>query len=107
MRKPRNFDAELALDDKANELKTRKVQHLGELVIATGADTFSTDELARALIVLTETKDAAKREAWAKRGAAFFQGRARRTASTSERNTGGDQTQPRGTQPLSSGQRTA
>ena len=36
MRRPRNFDAELkALGDKARELKTRKVQQLGELVIAT------------------------------------------------------------------------
>ena len=47
---------------------------LGELVIATGADSLSVDELAGALIVLTETKDAGKREAWARRGAAFFQG---------------------------------
>ena len=39
MRKPRDYDAELkALEDKAKELKTRKVQQLGELVIATGAD---------------------------------------------------------------------
>ena len=38
MRKPRDYDAELkALEDKAKELKTRKVQQLGELVIATGA----------------------------------------------------------------------
>jgi len=36
--------------------------------------------LAGALIALAETKEAGKREAWAKRGAAFFQGRARRTA---------------------------
>ena len=42
MRKPRDFDAELkALDDKARELRTRKVQQLGELVIATGADAFT------------------------------------------------------------------
>lgn len=42
MRKPRDYDAELkALVDKARELKTRKVQQLGELVIATGADAFS------------------------------------------------------------------
>ena len=82
MRKPRDFDAELkALEDKARELKTRKVQQLGELVIATGADALTADELAGALVVLAETKDIAKREAWAKRGAAFFQGRARRTAS--------------------------
>lgn len=49
MRKPRDFDAELkALGDKARDLKSRKVQQLGELVIATGADTLTTDELAGA-----------------------------------------------------------
>jgi hypothetical protein len=92
MRKPRDFDAELkALEDKARGLKTRKVRQLGELVIATGADTLITNELAGALIVLAETKEAGKREAWAKRGAAFFQSRARRTAPAAERNTGGAQ----------------
>src|SRR6185437_13277373 len=81
MRKPRDFDAELkALGDKARDLKSRKVQQLGELVIATGADTLTANELAGALIVLAETKEAGKREAWAKRGTAFFQGRSRRTA---------------------------
>ena len=39
IRQTRDFDAELrALEDKARELKTRKLQQLGELVIATGAD---------------------------------------------------------------------
>jgi hypothetical protein len=39
MRKPRDFDSELkALADKAKQLKERRVQQLGELVIATGAD---------------------------------------------------------------------
>ena len=53
MRKPRDFDAELkALGDKARDLKSRKVQQLGELVIATRADTLTADELAGALIVL-------------------------------------------------------
>ncbi|MDA8350901.1 MAG: conjugal transfer protein TraD, partial [Pseudomonadota bacterium] len=67
MRKPRDFDAELkSLEDKARDLKSRKVQQLGELVISTGADALSADELAGALIVLAETKDAGKREAWAK-----------------------------------------
>ena len=71
MRKPRDYDAELkALEGKAKELKSRKVQQLGELVIATGADVLTADELAGALIVLTETKETAKREAWAKRGVA-------------------------------------
>src|SRR4051794_39255491 len=73
MRKQRDFDAELkALEEKARELKTRKVQQLGELVIATGADQLNTDELAGALVAIAETNDAAKREAWAKRGVMFF-----------------------------------
>src|ERR1700749_2642936 len=85
MRKPRDFDAELkALTDKARDLKSRKVQQLGELVIATGADTLTADELAGALIVLAETKEVGKREAWARRGATFFQSRARRAAPAAE-----------------------
>jgi DNA-binding protein H-NS len=100
MRKPRDFDAELkALGDKARGLKSRKVQQLGELVIATGADALSADELAGALIVLAETKETGKREAWAKRGVAFFQSRARRTAPPIERHTGGARAQAGGTQP--------
>lgn len=102
MRKPRDYDAELkALEDKARELKTRKMQQLGELVIATGADALTADELAGALIVLAETTDAGKREAWAKRGAALFQGRSRRSSSATDRDTGGAQTHPRGAQPAS------
>ncbi len=104
MRKPRDYDAELkALDDKARELKMRKVQQLGELVIATGADALTADELAGALIVLCETKDTGKREAWAKRGAAFFQGRSRRTASAPDRNAGRALAQSGGAQPASGG----
>ena len=46
MRKPRDFDAALkALEDKARGLKARRVQQLGELVIATGANTLTTNEL--------------------------------------------------------------
>src|SRR5689334_23624277 len=103
MRKPRDFDAELkALGDKARDLKSRKVQQLGELVIATGADALTADELAGALIVLAETKEAGKREAWARRGAAFFQGRSRRTPPVPDRDVGGAPTQPSGAQPASS-----
>ena len=103
MRKPRDFDAELkTLEDKAKELKTRRVKQLGELVIATGADTLTSDELAGALIVLAETKEAAKREAWARRGAAFFQGQARRTEPATDRNSSGPPAQPSGAQSASS-----
>ncbi|WP_316179427.1 conjugal transfer protein TraD [Bradyrhizobium sp. SZCCHNRI1009] len=95
MRKPRDFDADLkALEDKARGLKTRKVRQLGELVIATGADTLSAEELAGALIVLVETKEAGKGEAWAKRGAAFFQSRTRRIAPRTDRNPDGPLAQP-------------
>jgi len=102
MRKPRDFDAELkVLEDKARDLKARKVQQLGELVISTGADALTADELAGALIALAETKDAGKREAWAKRGAAFFQSQARRSALSPDRNADGAQPQPDGAQSAS------
>jgi DNA-binding protein H-NS len=103
MRKPRDFDAELkALGDKARDLKSRKVQQLGELVIATGADTLTANELAGALIALAETKEAGKREGWAKRGASFFQGRSRRTAPVPVRDTDSGPSQPGGPQQASS-----
>lgn len=102
MRKPRDFDAELkSLEDKARDLKVRKVQQLGELVISTGADALSADELAGALIVLAETTDAGKRETWAKRGVAFFQSRSGRSAKATGRDAGGAPAQPGGTQPAS------
>ena len=102
MRKPRDFDAELkALTDKARDLKSRKVQQLGELVIATGVESLNIDELAGALIVLTETKDTGKRDAWARRGAAFFQSRARRNASTTDLNRDSAPAQPCSAQPVS------
>lgn len=102
MRKPRDFDAELkALEDKARELKTRKVQQLGELVIATGADALTAEELAGALIVLAETTDAGKREAWAKRGVVFFRSKPRRSAPAPDRDTGGAPAQPGSAQPAS------
>jgi len=74
MRKPRDYDAELkALNDKARQLKERKVHQMGELVIATGADVLSIEQLAGALLAAAETKDAAAKENWRKRGVAFFQ----------------------------------
>ena len=73
MRKPRDYDADLkALADKARQLKTRKQNQLGGLVMATGADMLSVEELAGALLHAAGT-DAVTREAWRKRGAAFFQ----------------------------------
>ncbi len=102
MRKPRDFGAELkTLEDKARDLKLRKVRGLGELVIATGADHLTADELAGALIVLAETNDTGKKEAWAKRGAAFFRDRSRRSAPAFEPDTGRTPAQPGSAQPAS------
>lgn len=78
MRKPRDFDSELqALSDKAKLLKSRKVLQLGELVIATGADTLDPETLTGALLGVVKTKGAKEREAWRASGAAFFQRQSR------------------------------
>ena len=81
MRKPRDYDAELkALDDKARQLRQRRVQQLGELVVACGADALSPEHLAGALLGMSEIKDAGTKEGWRKRGAAFFQQPSRKPA---------------------------
>lgn len=73
MRRPRDFDAELkALNDKAVLIKECKLRQLGELVIATGADALSAEELAGMLLAGIKA-EAATREAWRRRGATFFQ----------------------------------
>jgi DNA-binding protein H-NS len=78
MRKPRDFDAELrALEDKATNLKERRVRRLGELVAATGADALDAETLAGGLLAMMEATDPARKESWRKRGQAFFQGRPR------------------------------
>ena len=97
MRKPRDFDSELkALADKAKQLKERRVQQLGELVIVTGADATDAETLAGALLVVADTTDAGKKEAWRNRGAAFFQSKARKRGV-------GPQGQPDGTLSLDGG----
>jgi hypothetical protein len=80
MRKPRNYDSELkTLETRARQLKSRRQSQLGELVIATGADALSAEELAGALIAATATSDRATTEAWRKHGAAFFSGERKST----------------------------
>ena len=92
MRKPRDFDSELkVLADKAKQLKERRVQQLGELVIATGADARDAETLAGALLEIKETNDGARKESWRKRGAAFFQGTARKRGTRTERLSEGAQ----------------
>ena len=101
MRKPRDYDSELrTLSDKTKQLRTRKVQQLGELVIATGADGLPVEQLAGLLLSATETSDAPTKEGWRKRGAAFFQ-RAGRTRDDARQNTRGAQANERGEAPAS------
>jgi hypothetical protein len=81
MRKPRDFDAELkTLDDKTRQLKECKLRQLGELVIATGADGLSVEELAGALLHAADNDDLTIREEWRAHGDAFFHS-ARRNAA--------------------------
>ena len=92
MRKPRNFDAELqALTDKTKALKMKKQGQLGELVIATGADGLSIEQLAGALLEVVSA-DAARKEAWRKSGATFFRGDGPRARKGAGRNAGGTST---------------
>ena len=99
MRKPRDYDAELkALDDKAKRLKARKVQQLGELVVACGADAIPLDQLAGALLIAASNADTATKENWRKRGAAFFHG-PRSDGGGSRRNTRGAAARAGGAQP--------
>ena len=91
MRKPRDYDAELkALSDKARQLKDRKLVQLGELAVATGADGLQVEILAGALLAAVQSKDTATKEAWRKRGAAFFQRSARGPARGDAENVGED-----------------
>jgi hypothetical protein len=87
MRKVRDYDAELkALEDKARVLKARRIEQLGQLVTATGADALDMETLAGVLLDALASQNADTQEAWRAKGAAFFQRRARKTG----RNAGGN-----------------
>jgi DNA-binding protein H-NS len=93
MRKPRDIDSELkALAEKARQLKERRIRQLGEIVIATGADASDAETLAGALLELAGNGDAARKESWSKRGAAFFQSTARKRGEGTERLPSGART---------------
>lgn len=88
MRKPRDYDSELvALKDKAKQLKERKVRQLGELIVATGADTLSPEMLAGALLVIIDSQDAQKEKAGANAAKAFSKRHQPTPVTTSKRHT--------------------
>src|SRR4051794_29104255 len=91
-RKPRDIEAELkALQDKAKGLKARQKAQLGELVLATGADSLTAEELAGLLLAGLEQAQATPqtREGWRRRGETFFQ-----RGGTTNGATGGNGTRP-------------
>lgn len=103
MRKPKDFDSELKLlDERARQLKTRKLHQLGELVVASGADALPIDVLAGALLSAAEAKDEIAREGWRIRGAAFFQ-QTRRKQAGAVANASGFAPNAGGTLPLVGG----
>jgi len=81
-RKPRDIDTELkTLANRAKALKAKRIVQLGELIVATGADTLDPDVLAGLLLHgVFESKAEKAREGFRANGAAFFQGRGTRKA---------------------------
>ena len=80
MRKVRDYDAELnALRDKAKAIKARKVEQLGALVVATGADSLDLEVIAGMLRQgVMEAKLESVRESWRADGATFLKRRGRK-----------------------------
>ena len=84
MRKPRDIDAELkALAEKQKLLRSKRTAQLGELVTATGADALDAETLAGVLLdAIDKAKaDASAKEAWQRRGEAFFRRQRRKDAN--------------------------
>ena len=88
MRKVRDYDAELkALSDKARLIKARKVEQLGALVVATGADALDLEVIAGMLRQgVMEAKLDSVKESWRADGAMFLRSRGRKNNGAS----GGD-----------------
>ena len=86
MRKVRDYDAELsALRDKAKAIKARKVEQLGALVVATGADALDLEVIAGMLRHgLIEAKQESVKESWRAEGATFLRERGRKNLGVAE-----------------------
>ena len=95
MRKVRDYDAELkALESRAKAIKARRIEQLGQLVTATGADALDMETLAGALLDAVASKDAEAKEAWRAKGAAFFQRRGRKAGRKAGDDSDGGTPQP-------------
>ena len=97
VRKVRDYNAELkALGDKARSLKAKRVEQLGQLVAATGADALDAETLAGVLLDAIGSKDSSAKEAWRSKGAAFFQRRGRKGGGTATIDGSGATAEPGG-----------
>jgi Conjugal transfer protein TraD len=86
MRKVRDYDAELnALRDKARQIKARKIEQLGALVVATGADTLDLEVIAGMLRHgVMEARVESVKESWRADGATFLRARGRKNIGAPE-----------------------
>jgi predicted Ser/Thr protein kinase len=91
MRKVRDYDAELkALADKAKKLKARKVEQLGALVVATGADALDLEVIAGMLRQgVIEAEQESVKESWRTDGATFLGKRGRKGNRAAGKNQSG------------------
>ena len=92
MRKVRDYDAELkSLKDKERALKARKVEQLGALVVATGADTLDLEVIAGMLRHgVVEAQTDSVKESWRADGATFLKGRGRKGHGAADGDGSGD-----------------
>lgn len=91
MRKPADLDAQIRLlQEKAKSLKERQKTQLGELVLATGADSLPLEALAGVLLAAVEqSRDKPEAVArWTERGAAFFRGNGKQGTRGKRNGTG-------------------
>jgi len=98
MRKVRDYDAELkALANKARALKARKVEQLGALVVATGADALDLEVIAGMLRQgVMEAKVDSVKESWRADGATFLAKSGRKGRRKAAGNQSGAGEKPRG-----------
>ena len=99
MRKPRDFDAALkTLTEKTKALKESKCRQLGDLIVATGADTLDIDTLAGVLIATVQSTDIAQKKLWKKQGEEFFRKAKTIKSGDANHHEGTQQDSPRPTQ---------
>jgi DNA-binding protein H-NS len=84
----KDYVAELkVLQQKQRELRAKHAQQLGDLVVATGADTLDPATLAGALLAAVKS-DKASRASWQAEGGRFLEGRTRTRRKAASGGTG-------------------